>query len=162
MAGRAQPRRPGLADSGFVEEVRAQDDTLAGLLGSLSARAAIPGPDAKSWAWAELTANRERSNYELNALAAGFWVEDDLDVLRGYVPRYFAEVPQMAQWVGADALGRVATLAYPARVVEQATADASAAALAGGGGHLTPAVRRSIVDADSELREALRSRAVFG
>jgi aminopeptidase N len=68
----------------------------------------------------------------------------------------------MAQWVGADALGRVATLAYPARVVQQATADASAAALAAGGGHLTPAVRRSIVDADSELREALRSRAVFG
>lgn len=152
----------GLVDTGFVEEVRSQDDTLAGLLGSLSARAAMPGPDAKSWAWEELTANRERSNYELNALAAGFWVEDDLDILRGYVPRYFAEVPEMAQWVGADALGRVATLAYPARVVEQATADASAAALAAGGGHLTPAVRRSIVDADSELREALRSRAAFG
>ena len=57
--------------------------------------------------------------------------------------------------MGVDALGRVATLAYPARVVEPGTADLSARALAADS--LTPAVRRSVVDADSELREALRS-----
>jgi aminopeptidase N len=45
-------------------------------------------------------------------------------------------------------------------VVEQGTGDASARTLAADA--LTPAVRRSVVDADSELREALRSRAVFG
>jgi aminopeptidase N len=150
----------GLVDAAFIERVRQADDTLAGRLGALAARASLPGAAAKEWAWSEITANRDRSNYELNALASGFWSEDDLDAVRGYVPRYFAEVPPMAQWVGADALSRVATLAYPARVVEQATADASAAALAGEG--LTPAVRRSVVDADSELREALRSRATFG
>ena len=68
-------------------------------------------------------------------------------------------LPPLSEWVGADALGRVAALAFPARVVEQPTADASAAALAADA--LSPAVRRSIVDGDSELREALRSRAVF-
>lgn len=150
----------GMVDRAFVEDVRRDDDTLSGRLGGLAARAALPGEEAKAWAWEQLTANRDRSNYELNALAAGFWSGDDLDILRGYVPRYFADVPAMAEWVGADALGRVATLAYPSRVVEQATADASAATLAGDG--LTPAVRRSVVDADSELREALRSRSLFG
>jgi aminopeptidase N len=150
----------GMVDRGFVEQVRRDDDTLSGRLGELAARAALPGGDAKAWAWEQLTANRDRSNYELNALAAGFWSGDDLHTLRGYVPRYFTDVPAMAQWVGADALGRVATLAYPSRVVEQSTADTSAATLAGDG--LTPAVRRSVVDADSELREALRSRALFG
>ncbi|TQJ49508.1 aminopeptidase N [Phycicoccus sp. SLBN-51] len=149
----------GLVDRDFIERVRRDDDTLSGRLGELTARAALPG-EAKAWAWEQLTANRERSNYELNALAGGFWAGDDLETLRGFVPRYFTDVPAMAQWVGADALGRVATLAYPSRVVEPATADASAEALAGDG--LTPAVRRSVVDADSELREALRSRALFG
>ena len=150
----------GLVDADFIEDVRREDDTLAGRLGALAARASLPGPEAKAWAWEQLTANRERSNYELNAIAAGFWSGDDVETWRAYVPRYFADVPAMAEWVGADALGRVATLAYPARMVEQATADASVATLAADS--LTPAVRRSVVDADSELREALRSRAVFG
>ena len=66
----------------------------------------------------------------------------------------------MTEWVGEDAIARVATLAYPGRVVEDATVERSEAALAGG--RLTAAVRRSVVDAESELREALRSRAVFG
>jgi aminopeptidase N len=66
----------------------------------------------------------------------------------------------MAQWVGEDAMARVASLAYPARVVEEATADLSAATVASG--QLSVAVRRSVVDAESELREALRSRATFG
>ena len=149
----------GLVDADFIEQVRREDDTLAGRLGALSARATLPAADAKAWAWRELTTNRSRSNYELNALAAGFWSEGDLDVLRSYVPRYFAELPPLSEWVGADALGRVAALAFPARVVEQPTADASAAALAADA--LSPAVRRSIVDGDSELREALRSRAIF-
>jgi len=44
--------------------------------------------------------------------------------------------------------------------VESATADRSAAALRRQ--DLTASVRRAIVDADSQLREALASRAAFG
>jgi aminopeptidase N len=51
-------------------------------------------------------------------------------------------------------------LAYPANLVEAFTAARSAAALERG--DLTASVRRAIVDADSHLREALASRAVFG
>ena len=92
-----------------------------------------PTADAKAWAWDELTANRSRSNYELNALAQGFWLAEDLAVVRPYAERYFADVPAMTAWVGEDAMARVATLAYPARVVEDATVELSAAALAGAG-----------------------------
>ncbi|NYG06404.1 aminopeptidase N [Phycicoccus badiiscoriae] len=150
----------GQVDRGFVEARRAEDDTLQGRLHALSATAALPDREAKAWAWAELTTNRTRSNYELNALAQGFWLAADLDVVRPYVERYFAEVPAMTAWVGEDALARVATLAYPARIVEATTAELSAAAVASG--RLSVAVRRSVVDAESELREALRSRATFG
>jgi aminopeptidase N len=66
----------------------------------------------------------------------------------------------MAGRVGEDALARVAALAYPASMVEAATADRSAAALRRQ--DLTASVRRAIVDADSQLREALASRAAFG
>ena len=66
----------------------------------------------------------------------------------------------MSAWVGEDAVARVATFAYPARIVEDATADLSSATVEGG--RLSVAVRRSVVDAESELREALRSRATFG
>ena len=150
----------GLVDQDFVEGRRADDDTLQGRLNSLLARAAMPAADAKAWAWDEITANRSRSNYELNALAQGFWLADDLDVVRPYVERYFADVPAMTR-VGRRGRPRPGRqLAYPRRVVEDATVERSAAALACAG--LSAAVRRSMVDAESELREALRSRATFG
>jgi aminopeptidase N len=66
----------------------------------------------------------------------------------------------MAGRVGEDALATVAAFAYPRRMVEAATADQSMAAL--GRTDLTASVRRAIVDADSQLREALASRASFG
>jgi aminopeptidase N len=149
----------GLVDTDRIDRFRAEDDTLQGRLGALTATASLPTAEAKEWAWRELATNRDRSNYELNALAQGFW-HGPTEVLRPYVERYFADVPALTEWLGEDAVARVATLAYPARVVEARTADHSARALARE--DLTPAVRRAIVDADSELREALRSRATFG
>lgn len=149
----------GLVDTDQIAAFRAEDDTLQGRLGALTAAASLPTADAKDWAWRELATNRDRSNYELNALAQGFW-HGATEVLRPYVQRYFDDVPALTQWLGEDAVARVATLAYPARVVEDRTAELSAAALRRD--DLTPAVRRAIVDADSQLREALRSRATFG
>jgi aminopeptidase N len=150
----------GVVDSSFVERARDADDTLQGRLSALTAVASMPSAGAKEWAWRELTTNRDRSNYELNSLAQGFWEGTDLEAVRPYAERYFADVPAMAQWVGEDALSRVATLAYPSRVVEEEVAALSARVRESG--RLTAAVRRSVVDAESQLREALRSRATFG
>jgi aminopeptidase N len=96
----------------------------------------------------------------MNELAAGFWTARDLDVVGPYVERYFADVPAMAGRVGEDALARVASLAYPSPVVEQSTLELTGAALERA--DLSPAVRRALVDAGSELAEAVRSQAVFG
>ena len=150
----------GLVDASFVEARRADDDTLQGRLNALLAGASMPTAEAKAWAWGEITANRSHSNYELNALAQGFWIADDLEVVRPYAERYFTEVPAMTEWVGEDALARVAQLTYPGRIVEDATVELSSATVASGS--LSVAVRRAMVDAESELREALRSRATFG
>jgi len=83
----------------------------------------------RSWAWEQITGEHGRSNYELNALAAGFWHSSDQDVLRPYVARYFTDVPALSGRVGEDALATVAALAYPGRLVEDSTAALSAAAL---------------------------------
>jgi len=137
-----------------------EDRTMAGNLKWLQAKASAPGAPAKQWAWEQLTGEHGRSNYELNALAAGFWQAGDPEVLRPYVARYFCDVPALSGRLGEDALARVAALAYPSTLVETSTADQSAAALLRS--DLTGAVRRAIVDADSQLREALASRATFG
>ncbi|HET8599846.1 MAG TPA: aminopeptidase N [Segeticoccus sp.] len=149
----------GLIDAAGIDEVLAQDRTMTGNLGALRAKAARPTAEAKAWAWEELTGEHGRSNYEMNALAAGFWRARDLEVVRPYVARYFTDVPAMQGRVGEDALERVATAAYPSPIVEQATVDATEEALRRG--DLGPSVRRSMVDEEALLREALRSRERF-
>jgi len=152
--------RRGAIGSSELDAALEQDHTMAGTLKWLQAKASVPDAAAKVWAWEQLTGEHGRSNYELNALAAGFWQAGDQDVLRPYVERYFTDVPSLSGRLGEDALARVATLAFPGSVVEVSTAEQSAAAL-----HrqdLTASVRRAIVDADSLLGEALASRATFG
>ncbi|MDQ3527307.1 MAG: ERAP1-like C-terminal domain-containing protein, partial [Actinomycetota bacterium] len=152
-----------------IEGVRAEDPSLQGRLGALTARAALPDAASKAWAWAELTGSSERSdgersnpepsNYVMNALATGFWSGRGTDVVRPYVARFHADVPELSSRVGQDALARVATLAYPRTVVEPATDAATTARLARD--DLSPAVRRALVDQQSVLREVLASRSTF-
>ena len=149
----------GLIDVAEVEAFRAKDDTLQGGLNALMCRAACrtrrprPGPGE------QLTGRQGRSNYEMVHLARGFWNAPDDALVADYVPRYFTDVPAMSDWVGEDALSRVVLVAFP-RVFTDETARLSAEHVERD--DLTPAVRRSLVDADAELREALASRATFG
>ncbi|MEO7751782.1 MAG: aminopeptidase N [Terracoccus sp.] len=148
----------GLIGVDDVEGYRSRDDTLQGSLNALLCRAGLPDPEAKAWAWDQLTGRHGRSNYEMTHLARGFWTTPDDALVADYVPRYFTDVPAMSGWVGEDALARVVLVAFP-RVISEETARLSAAALERS--DLTPAVRRSLVDADAELREVLASRRAF-
>ncbi len=149
----------GAVDDAAIEGFLAADDTLAGRLAALTARAARPTADAKDWAWTELTTNRSRSNYELNALATGFWRALDPAVVEPYAARYFTDVPPIGQWLGEDALARVALLSYPGHVLDRSVLERSDVLLAQP--DLSPAVRRAVVDCASQLRESLRSLERF-
>ena len=153
-----QLSRRALIGAPEIDAALEQDRTMTGQLGALTARAAIPTAEAKAAAWADLTTNRERSNYELVAIAAGFWGPQDRTLVAPYVSRYFTDIPPMTAWLGEDALSRVASMAYPSRFVSDETLAHSRAALAG---ELQQGVRRAIVDAQSELEEALASRRAF-
>jgi aminopeptidase N len=152
--------RRGAIGPAEIDAALEQDHTMQGNLKALQTKASAPNASAKVWAWEQLTGDHGRSNYELNALATGFWYASDRDVLRPYVARYFSDVPAMSGRVGQDALASIATSAYPSRLVEASTSEQSAAALRRS--DLTASVRRAMVDADSQLREALTSRAAFG
>lgn len=149
----------GHIDADAVEAFRSRDDTLQGALNALMCRAALPDAEAKAWAWEQLTGRHDRSNYEMLHLAKGHWISPTDELVADYVPRYFTDVPAMSAWVGEDALSRVVSAAFP-RVFTTETEQLSARTLERT--DLTPAVRRSLVDADAELREALRSRTTFG
>jgi aminopeptidase N len=99
------------------------------------------------------------SNYELYALAGGFWHPAQTDLTAPYVERYFAEIAATAGFRQGWVVGRVAELAYPRTAVSHDTLERSAAALVGDG--LDPGVRRAIVDAADDLRRALASREKF-
>ena len=152
--------RRGAIGEAEIEAALDLDRTMQGNVKALQAKASAPDASAKVWAWEQITGDHGRSNYELNALATGFWHASDQDVLRPYVERYFADVPALSGRIGEDALARVAALAYPSNVVEKSTADESAEALQRT--DLTASVRRAMVDADSELLEALASQSAFG
>ena len=150
----------GLVDEAGIEAFRVADDTLTGHLAALTARAALPEQGAKEWAWTQLTTGRDRTNYELVALAEGFWTGGSPELLTPYAERYARDVPPMHTWLGEDALAKVAIVAYPSRLVSPTVLQVTEGVLADPG--LSPAVRRAVVDQSSAMREALRSLATFG
>ncbi|WP_370894465.1 aminopeptidase N [Janibacter sp. GXQ6167] len=150
-----QLARRGVIERADIERARAADQTMTGNLGALTATAALPSAEDKAAAWTDLTTNSARSNYELVAIASGFWGPEDRSLVKPYIERYFTDVPAMASWLGEDALSRVASVAYPSRFATEDTLALSEACLAG---DLDHGVRRAIVDAQSALTEALRSR----
>ena len=66
----------------------------------------------------------------------------------------------MSGRMGDDAVSRVVSAMHPTMLVEEGSLEASTAMLART--DLTSGVRRALVDADHELREALASRRRFG
>ena len=142
-----------------IDEAAAADRSLAGSLAVLGVRAVRPTAAAKARAWAALRDDTELSNYAALSVAGGFWVTPDPELVRPYVEQVGDLCVALSARMGDDAVSRVATAIHPTRLVDDATAAASAALLERD--DLTPGVRRALLDADHELREALASRRRF-
>ncbi|HRW18609.1 MAG TPA: aminopeptidase N [Dermatophilaceae bacterium] len=154
----------GLARAGLVEEAElaageAADPSVQGRLRALSARASRPTPEAKAWAFAELTGRDSgRTSHELIELSAGLWVSPTVELVRGHVEPWLEAIEQMREWVGQDALTKVVRFGFP-MVVEPRTLELVDAQLARA--DLDPALRRALTEWSWPLREALASRARF-
>jgi aminopeptidase N len=126
-----------------------------GQLGAARCRAALPDAGAKQAAWAVLR-DGTLSGYELAATAEGFWQADQAELLAGYVPRYFAELPALD-----GALARIwCRHGFPHHAAEAAAVQAAercleAGSLEQGSGSL----RRLLADQLEDLRRALAVRS---
>jgi aminopeptidase N len=149
----------GAVDAATIDSEAARDRSAQGAVHAAYCHAALPDPAAKQAAWDSIINDADRPNYELYALAGGFWHPDQRAFTDAYVPRYFAEIPTTAQLRSGWVVGYVASLAYPWPAVDTTTVDATSRLLADGA--LAPHIRRPVIDAGDDLRRALIARERF-
>ncbi len=146
----------GAAGADVIEAEFARDRSALGEQWATRCRAARPDPEAKAAAWASIITDAALSNRLVEVTASGFWQTEQIDLVRPYVARYFAEMPAMMRMRSGMSAERTAGAAYPHLVVEPETRKLAADLLARD--DLDPILRRVVLDADDDLRRALAAR----
>lgn len=146
----------GATDEAAIAAELERDPSATGQEGAARRRAALPDAEAKSRAWEAMFATDDLSNYLFTAMAQGFWQPEQADLVREYVPRYYAEAVAVAARRGpaiADAAGR---WAFPGHAVDADTLRLGEQCLADA--EPVPALRRKLTDQLDDLARALRVR----
>ncbi|KQX64470.1 aminopeptidase N [Angustibacter sp. Root456] len=134
---------------------RERDRSSSGALHALTARAALPTPQAKEQAWTSAVEGR-LSNHELLAVALGFWSADQRELLAPYVDRFAADYPGFAATQSAEMVQLFGRGLFPSTAVETSTVDLAERVLAEPA--LPAAARRSVADRRDEILRGLRAR----
>jgi aminopeptidase N len=119
-------------------------------------RAALPSAEAKDRAWSMIISDTTVSGRLVEATAGGFWQPEQSALTAGYVPRYFAEMPEMMAVRTGMSAERVAVNAYPRYAVDPSTRRLATDLLARD--DLNSILRRTVVDEDDDMRRALDAR----
>jgi aminopeptidase N len=143
-------------DARAIDDEAARDRSSHGAVHAARCRAARPDKRAKRAAWNAIMRDAARPNYELYALAEGFWDPDQRWLTDTYVERYFEQIPATAQLRSGLVVEQLARRAYPWTAVDATTLAATERLLADD--DLDTRVRRSVVDAGDDLRRALAVR----
>ncbi|GAA0475041.1 aminopeptidase [Paractinoplanes deccanensis] len=146
----------GAAGTAMIDAEFERDRSATGEQWAARSRAARPDAEAKAAAWEAIIGDATLSNRLVEMTASGFWQAEQLDLVRPYVARYFAEMPGMMRLRSGMSAEKTATYAYPNVMVEPATRSLAAELLATG--DLDPILRRVVEDADDDLRRALAAR----
>ena len=145
--------RVGIAE---IEAELARDDTSAGQRHAAAARAALPDPQAKEDAWRIVTTDRSAHNAVLSAIISGFQQASQLELLRPYVTRYFADIDRVWHERPGDVARGIADRLFPYLVIEQNTVERVDAYLE----TQPPAgLARIVIEHKDSLQRALRARA---
>ena len=147
----------GAVDDAAVDAELAADDTAAGRLHALTARASMPTAAAKERAWSQVTGDAALSNHESGALAAGFWRAGQDDLLRPYVDRYADELPALWAARTPQVAGTLARSLFPSTLVDPEVLDRTAGLLAD---EHPAGLRRYVAEGRDDLSRAVRARAV--
>ncbi len=150
-----------LAVLGDVDEAEIQaayetDPSTAGEVFAAKARAARPDPAAKSAAWDAMTSDTTLSNYQLWALAEGFWQPEQLELTEPYVQRFFAAMPDAAKLRGDYVLAELIRFLYPRYAASQDTVDFATELV--NRDDVSLPLRRKVTDFTDDLRKVIRAR----
>jgi aminopeptidase N len=135
----------------------ARDATATGEKRAATARSARPTPEAKAEAWSAVMDSDKLSNHLAVATMGGFWISDQLELTRGYLDRFFAEIDDIWEARSFDTAQTITQMLFPAAMIEQSTVDATDAYLAST--NPTPALRRAVVEGRDGLIRALAAQA---
>jgi aminopeptidase N len=133
-----------------------RDRSSSGEQWAARCRAALPDAEAKEAAWAAVVGDKSLSNRLAELTASAFWQPEQIELLRPYVERYFADMPEMMRIRSGMSAEKTAVAAYPSVMVDPQTRRRAAELL--GQEDLDPILRRVITDADDDLRRALAAR----
>ena len=150
----------GAAGRPEIEREAGRDTTDDGQQGAVRCRAALPGPDAKQAAWAQMFGPHpagEPSSYLLAATAEGFWQADQADLVAAYVPRYFPALAELAVSRASAAARVLVRHGFPHQAVTAATLRAGEESLVRAG--LPASLRRLLADQLDDLHRALQVRS---
>jgi aminopeptidase N len=150
----------GAAGRPEIEREAGLDATDTGRQSAARCRAALPDPEAKQAAWAEMfgpAAAGEPSSYQLAAIADGFWQADQADLVAGYVPRYFPALADVAARRGPAVARILVRHGFPHHAVAPATLRAGEECLAGAA--FPASLHRLLADHLDDLRRALAVRS---
>ncbi|WP_244928161.1 aminopeptidase N [Nocardioides sp. W7] len=149
----------GGTDAAELDAELASDPTGLARVEHTRARASLPTPEAKEFAWARLTGDVTASNYEIEAAGLGLWQADQPELTGPYVDRYLAAVPGLAAVHKGWVLGEATEAFFPITVLDAGLVERARAAADTPG--LEPAVRRRLLDVTDRLRRMLDVRAAY-
>ncbi len=149
----------GALSIGEIDAEARRDHTTQGAVHAARCRASVPEPMAKLRSWETIMGDPDCSNYELYALAEGFWQPEHNVLTAPFVSRYFDEIAGTARLRSGWVVTRLAELVYPWTAVHPGTVQRTAALLARP--DLDEGIRRSVLDAGDDLRRALVAREKF-
>lgn len=138
-----------------IDAALTDDPSATGREAAAHCRAALPTAEAKAAAWQRLFHDDTLSNYLFTAIAKGFWQPEQADLVREYVPRYYAEVVALGARRGpaiADAAGR---WCFPDHEITADNLQAGHACLTDP--DIIPLLRRQLVDQLDDLARALHT-----
>jgi aminopeptidase N len=148
----------GKAEDREIDRELDRDDTATGRRQAASTLAARPRPEAKEEAWSSVMDDDGLPNAIQTAVIGGFARAGQEELLRPFVERYFASLPDV--WAGRtnETAQNIVIGLFPMLLVEQSTVDAADAWLEA---HrdAAPALRRLVAEARDGMARALRARA---
>ncbi|MBS2965846.1 aminopeptidase N [Actinocrinis puniceicyclus] len=149
--------RGGRARQDDLDAQLVRDATAAGRRKHAGCMAARPTRDAKDAAWKLAVQSGDQPTDLLREVLFGFAATGGRpQLLRPFVEPYFAALDEVWKSRSIENASRIAALAFPSHVVEEATLDRADRWL-DEDGH-APALRRLVLEARDDLRRALRAR----